>query len=181
MSVACLKFPSYDPQRCAPAGSHVDTPHGSQPDQAGSAVTGTCLGSARARPFKTRRRGSTRGCKLRCWFPTGPGWGRAPGRSVTGAPTGWAGGTGDRRGHGHRGPGGHGHGASGLGPGTGDRGAPLGAAPSRPAAAARPYRDFLGVLFAVGGEHPGRGAPPCGLPQLVVTGRKAVFLRGRKP
>lgn len=74
--------------------------------------------------------------------------------------------------------GGHGTGEPGLGTHSGDRGTALGAAPSRPATAARPYRDFLGVLFAVGGQHPGRGAPPCGLPQLVVTGRKAVFLRG---
>lgn len=76
--------------------------------------------------------------------------------------------------------GGHGTGEPGLGTDTGDRGTPLGASPSRPATAARPYRDFLGVLFAVGGQHPGRGAPPCGLPQLVVTGRKAVFLRGEE-
>lgn len=115
------------------------------------------------RPLKTRCRGSTRGCKLRCRSPAGTG----------GAST---------QPHGDEGSdgagGGHGTGEPGLGTDSGDRGTPLGAAPSRPATAARPYRDFLGVLFAVGGQHPSRGAPPCGLPQLVVTGRKAVFLRG---
>lgn len=102
---------------------------------------------------------------------------RRPGGAST-PPQGDGGSDGAGGGHGHKGPGGHGTGEPGLGTDTGDRGTPLGASPSRPATAARPYRDFLGVLFAVGGQHPGRGAPPCGLPQLVVTGRKAVFLRG---
>lgn len=102
---------------------------------------------------------------------------RRPGGAST-QPQGDGGSDGAGGGHGHKGPGGHGTGEPGLGTDSGDRGTPLGAAPSRPATAARPYRDFLGVLFAVGGQHPSRGAPPCGLPQLVVTGRKAVFLRG---
>lgn len=40
-----------------------------------------------------------------------------------------------------------------------------------------PYRDFLGVFFAVGGQHPRRVALPSGPSQLIVTGRKVFFLR----
>lgn len=40
-----------------------------------------------------------------------------------------------------------------------------------------PYRDFLGVFFAIGGQHPRRVALPNGPSQLVITGRKVFFLR----
>lgn len=140
------------------------------PTRQGPRLTGTCLGSDPSRRGVGEAPGAA---DFVASSPPAPG-GRAPSRRVTGAPTGREGDT-DTRDRGDTGPGNRGWERT-----QGTEGPPLGVAPSRPATAARPYRDFLGVLFAVGGQHPGRGAPPCGLPQLVVTGRKAVFLRGEE-